>query len=232
MKTYSLFCLAILCLISCKKDSNLAVVGTVKGLKKGTLYLQKIEDTVLVNVDSLVVNGNPDFSFSTTIDEPQVLYLYLDKQDASVYDDRIRFFGEEGEIEIKTHLKNFEGYAKIKGSSNQQILEEFEKINDKFNNQNLDLLKSSFDASKSGDQDLILKYDDSITNLLKRRYLYTGNFAVSYKKKEVAPYLVVTQIPDATVTYLDTLYNSFSPDIKKSLYGKQLHELIQSRKAQ
>ena len=36
--------------VSCSsnKEENMTVQGTIKGLKKGTLYLQKMQDTVLV----------------------------------------------------------------------------------------------------------------------------------------------------------------------------------------
>ena len=35
------------------------VSGKIDGLRKGTLYLQKVLDSTLVDVDSLVINGNP-----------------------------------------------------------------------------------------------------------------------------------------------------------------------------
>jgi len=229
MRGFVFLFLSLLLVTSCSKQGNFTVSGTVKGLKKGTLYLQKIEDTALVNIDSLVVDGDPDFTFTTVLDEPQVLYLHLDKRDASGYDDRVLFFAEPGEMNITTSLKNFEGFAAVTGSENQMKWIQFQTINNKFNDKNLDLIKESFDAQKSGDQETILKYDDSLNNLLKRRYRYTGNFAITNKELPVAPYIVVTQIPDATITYLDTLYKSLPNKTQKSMYGKQLKELIKSR---
>ena len=43
------------------------VSGKVDGLRKGTLFLQKILDSTLVNVDSIVINGEPEFEFRTEI---------------------------------------------------------------------------------------------------------------------------------------------------------------------
>ncbi len=229
MRVFILSSLILMVVTSCSKQGNFTLTGTVKGLKKGTLYLQKIEDTALVNIDSLVVDGDPDFNFSTALDEPQVFYLHLDKKDASGYDDRILFFAEPGEMNITTSLKNFEGFAAITGSENQMKWIEFKSINTQFNDKNLDLIKESFVAQRSGDQDLILKYDDSLNNLLKRRYRYTGNFAITNKTLPVAPYIILTQIPDATVTYLDTLYKSLPQKTQKSMYGEQLKSLIKSR---
>jgi hypothetical protein len=217
-------------LFSCSRTADLKLTGTVKGLKKGTLYLQRLQDTILVTVDSLIVDGDPDFEFYADLKEPEVLYLHLDKVDASGYDDRIRFFAEPGEMNIITSLKNFESFAAITGSQNQVKMNEFLKMSIKFNSKNLDLLKASFDAQKSGDQEEIQKYDDSLQILLKSKYRYTGNFAATNKDLAVAPYLVITEIPDATIPYLDTLYGRFPKKIKSSKYGRELQKLIKFRK--
>jgi len=218
-------------LVACSESNNFTVSGTVKGLKKGTLYLQRIQDTALVNIDSMVVDGDPEFEFALTIDEPEVLYLHLDKVDASGYDDRILFFAEPGEMNITTSLKNFEGFAAVMGAENQMRWTEFQKMNQKFNDKNVDLIKGSYDAQVSGVQEDILKYDDSLQRLLTSKYRYTGQFASTHADLEMAPFLVLSQIPDANVTYLDTIYKRFPAKIKRSKYGKQLEKLIQKRKA-
>ena len=219
-------------MVSCSKTGNLTVTGTVKGLKKGTLYVQRVQDTMLVNLDSLVVDGDPEFEFILDIKEPEVYYLHLDKADESGYDDRIPFFAEAGIINITTSLKNFEGFAAVTGSENQMHWTQFKNMNKQFNDKNLDLIKGSFNARQRDDQEEILAYDDSLQQLLKRKYLYTGNFATTNKDLEIAPYLVMTQIPDATTPYLDTLYKTFPRKTRNSKYGKQLKKLIEERKKQ
>lgn len=228
MKKLVLISSLFITILSCSDSSNFTVTGTVKGLKKGTLYLQSLQDTSLVNVDSMVVDGNPDFTFKMDLKEPEVLYLYLDKADASGYDDRLPFFAEAGEMSITTTLKNFEGTATIIGSQNQLFWKEYQNMNQQFNDKNLDLLKGSFEARRDGKQESIKAYDDSIQSLIKRKYLYTGNFANVHKNSEIAPYLLLTQIPDASTSYLDTLYNRFPKNIKQSKYGKELKNIVES----
>ena len=218
-------------IVSCSESKNFTVSGTVKGLKKGTLYLQRIQDTVLSNIDSLVVDGDPEFEFSLNLEEPEVLYLHLNKVDASGYDDRIMFFAEPGEMNITTSLKNFEGFAAVIGAENQMRWTEFQKMNQKFNDKNLDLIKGSYEAQISGEQDDILRYDDSLQRLLTSKYRYTGQFASTNAELEMAPFLILSQIPDANITYLDTLYSRFPNKIKRSKYGKQLKKLIEERKS-
>lgn len=83
------------CTQNTPRGDEMMVTGTIKGLRKGTLYLQKIKDTVLVNLDSVTIDGNPDFTLTTSLKSPEVHYLYLDKEDADTLNDRILFFGEK-----------------------------------------------------------------------------------------------------------------------------------------
>lgn len=230
MRRIFAFILCTCILTACSETKNFKVSGSIKGLKKGTIYLQRIQDTILVNIDSLVVDGDPEFEFDLNLTEPEVLYLHLDKVDASGYDDRILFFAEPGEMNITTSLKNFEGFAAVIGSENQMKWTEFQKMNQKFNDKNLDLIKGSYEAQIAGEQEDILKYDDSLQRLLKTKYRYTGQFASTNSELEMAPFLILSQIPDANVTYLDTIYNRFPNKIRRSKYGKQLKKLIQERK--
>ena len=66
--------------------------------------------------------------------------------------------------------------------------------------------------------------------LLKRRYLYTANFALNNAKKEIGPYLALSEIPDANVKYLDTIAKAMTPEVAKSKYGKMLRDYIVERK--
>lgn len=212
------------------KESNLVVKGNIEGLKKGTLYLQKIEDTVLVNVDSVVIRGDSNFLLEDFISSPQMMYLYLDKVDNLDYDERIEFFAEEGEITINTTLKNFEVDAKVIGSANQEKLEEYRKMMRRFNDRNLELIQQNFEAQRDENEELLLATNEEYDRLLKRKYLYTVNFAVNNKNLELAPYLALSEVFDANIRYLDTIYNSMTPEIQKSRYGKELKDYLKERK--
>ena len=155
------------------ESKNLMIVkGKIEGLRKGKLFLQKIEDTLLITVDSIQISGTPLFELKTNIETAEIFYLYLDKEDGDSLNDRILFFGEKGVIEINTLLKTFESSAEITGSKNQELLQEYISFNRKFNDQNLDLTQKFYQAQiqKNNDQADSLQY--KIDNLLKRRYLY------------------------------------------------------------
>jgi len=226
---YLLFILTILILVSCSnKERDLTVKVNIKGLKKGIVFLKKVKDTVLVTVDSITINGNSEFELYSDIESPEVFFLYLNKNTGN--DDRILFFADKGITEIKTTLKNFVFDAKINGSKQQKTLEEYNSVLSRFNDQNLDLIKGRFEAQKEGDSSKLASIRKESDNLLKRKYLYTVNFALNNKDSEVAPYLALTEIYNAQIKYLDTINTSLTPEVKTSKYGKKLQLFIDNIK--
>ena len=232
MKKIALIFLVALVAACSSEQTNLVVQGKVQGLKKGTLYLQKIEDTTLITIDSVVVNGDESFLFETYIEDPQVLYLYLNKKDNSKFDDRVLFFAEPGEMALNTTLKNFETDVVVEGSENQKKLTQYREMMKRFNERNLELIKENLMAQKNQNSDSIEATVQEYENLIKRRYLYTVNFALNNKNLEIAPYLAISEVYDANIKYLDTIYNSLSPQVKDSRYGKNLQEFLKERKQQ
>ncbi len=233
MKHFSILILTLVLLVNCsapEKKGNVTVTGNIKGLKKGTLYLQRINDTMLVNVDSVIIDGNSEFLMKSTVSEPEIHLLYLDKKDGAQYNDRIDFFAEPGEIIITTSVNDFENDIKIIGGKNEMKFQEYKKMLKRFNERNLRLIKEDFEASKQKDEEKLIANDKAYKNLVKQKYLYTINFAIYNKKLEVAPYITLSEVYDANIKYLDTVAKSLSPKVKKSLYGKQLIEYIKERK--
>ena len=211
-------------------DNLMIVKGSVEGLRKGKLYLQKMQDTLLVSVDSTTVNGTPDFQFQTPIETDEVFYLYLDKEDGDSLNDRILFFGEKGEIQINTLLKTFESSAEITGSKNQELLQEYISFNRKFNDQNLDLMEDFYKAQIAQNKERTDSLQQKMDNLLKRRYLYTINFAANNTDKNIAPYLALTQVYDANLSLLDSIAIKMTPEVRASKYGKEFINYLEQRR--
>jgi hypothetical protein len=217
-------------IIGCSsRENTMTLNGEVRGLKKGTLLLQKIEDTVLVSVDSVTVDGSGVFSFSEEIDSPEIYYLYLRLKDGTLRDDRITFFGEPSEITIITNLKNFGTNPKISGSTNQDKLSEYKRLIDRYNDKNLELIREQMESDQTNDSvQAVLQTKQN--NIVKGKYLATVNFALNHPDYEVSPYLLLSEVFDANIKYLDTVYKALTPKIKDSKYGKQLESFIVKRK--
>lgn len=231
MKKIALLYLSGIVLTSCTKiESNqtLEISGRVEDLKKGTIYIQKFGDSTLVNIDTIQINGNPDFQVQLNVKEPEMLQLILDRGATHSKDDQLPFFAEPGHIRIITSLDAFSS-GKITGSSNQKIYEEFKTINSRFTDQDLALIQMGFNAYKNKNQKQLDSIRLAQKEVLKRRYLYTVNFALNHRNREVAPYVVLTEIPNVGLKYLDTIQKSLPEKIKQSLYGKKMMELYKAR---
>ncbi|MBC8770354.1 DUF4369 domain-containing protein [Arenibacter sp. BSSL-BM3] len=232
MKKILMVAVLAIVVISCggSTENTMTVTGNVKGLKKGTLYLQHIADTTLITVDSLVVDGDGNFSFTTELESPELFYLYLDKKDNNSINDRITFFGEPGNITIKTNWNTFDLNAKIEGSKSDEKLKEYLEVMSKFNTRNLEYVRMSMDPKTQNDSTVL----DSLQNLtdknVKRGYLYAINFALNNADSYVAPYIAVKEVADANIKYLDSINNSLSPEVAKSKYGQELKEHIEVAK--
>jgi hypothetical protein len=213
----------ILFACSSEKDGDMVVEGNIKGLKKGTLYLQKINDTAVVSVDSVAVFGDGNFRVTDNVISPEIYYLTFKGNTA---DKRILFFGNKGTITINDNMDTFGFDPEIIGSENQLVFNKFLKINDQFKNQRLQFIKKEFDAAKSKNSDSIDKVKTDFKRMIRRKYLFTANFALTNSDSEAAPYIALTELYDANIKLLDTINKALSVKVRKSKYGKRLDTYV------
>lgn len=233
MKNLILTALTIILLISCTGETKntMTVTGNVKGLKKGTLYLQYIPDTVLVTLDSLKVEGDGNFTFKRELESPEIFYLYLKKKDNNDINDRITFFGEPGNIIINTSWNTFDIGATIEGSMSQKKLEEYNKVISRFSKKSLEFIQARYDEKYRSDSlavDSIEKLSDQ--NVL-REYMYSLNFAMNNPDSYVAPYVALGNARHTNVKFLDSVYQKLVPEVAGSKYGRELKKYIEETRA-
>lgn len=235
MKKSIIAFLSLVLLYACNKQestTNLQLTGTIKGLKKGTLYIQRVVDTSLVAIDTIIIDGASTFETNLQLDSPEMLYLFLDRGVTNSMDNNILFFAEPGKINIDTNLESYIVSAKITGSKNQEKYEEYQKINSRFRDENLDMIEERFNAIKSNNSKIIDSLASKQNNNTKRKYLFATNFAINNREYEVAPYIALSEIYDINLKYLDTIQKSMSPKVAKSLYGKKLTDYVAKIKKQ
>lgn len=235
MKKIVLAIVAVFTLIACNKeidaDANVHITGDVKGLSQGKLYLQKIQDSALVIIDSIVINGDSKFESHIKLDSPEMLYLFLDRGQTNSIDNSLPFFAEPGNIKIETTLKEFFAAAKITGSKNHDLWMKFDSINKRFNEENLVLIEKRLKNEMKPNPATADSIEQAYQKLLKRKYRFTAHFAVTNGSKEIAPYLALSEIANINTPYLDTIQKSMTPEVAKSKYGKMLNEYVKERKA-
>lgn len=233
MKNSIIAFVTLLLLVSCNKNeskTNLHITGNIKGLKEGTLYIQRYVEPSLVAIDSIKIDGNSNFESNIDLKSPEMLYLFLDRGVTNSLDNNIMFFAEPGTINIDTNLDTYLSSAKITGSKNHELYEEYRKINARFTDENLTLIEQKFKAIKRKNTKAIDSISILQDNNVKRKYLYATNFAVNNKDHEVSPYIALAEIYDINIKYLDTIQKSMTPKVAKSLYGEKLTKYVNTIK--
>ena len=217
---------------SCGKDENTMTLTTeINGLRKGTILLKKRTDSTAVVIDSIVVNGNDErFVFETSLPEPELHYLQLDKLDGRLTNDLLPFFAEKGIIEIHTTLEKFGVNYSVKGSKNHDLLEHYKKLMQPIQDRNLELIAETFRAEAAKDSAKVKELVAKSKSLQRNKYYRAVQFAINNKDHEIAAYIASTDIGDATTKLLDTINKSLSKPVKNSRYGKKLQALIDQNK--
>jgi len=204
----------------------MTVKVNVENFKKGNVYLQKISDSALINIDSIFIKKNESIILKYNIDSPELFYLNLDVSDI---DNRIEFFGEKGEINIDTSLEKFNSDFKISGSSIDSLYRDYLSVIKKFNNQKLDLIQLSFNLTKTELDDSLIKVQNQIKSLDKRQYLYNLNYTVSNGNSFISPLVAINEFSESGKIVLDTIKNSMSKKVLESKYGKIFSDIVKNK---
>jgi hypothetical protein len=227
------YALAVLFLLNAcsekKQSKNLLITGNIEGFKKGTIYIQRLQDTLLINLDSVEINGDSKFISEIDIDSPEMLYLSINRGQSKSLDNNLPFFAEQGKMTIETSLNYFTSDAKITGSKNQDLYNEYKNVMAGFIDQDLQIIKKKYEALRDNKNQIIDFLNERQKKLKRRKYLYSTNFAVNHSDYEVAPYIGLSEIYDINLKYLDTITKSMTPKVAKSKYGKQLKVLLEER---
>lgn len=235
MKKYFIALVALTSILSCTKksdnvtDYNLIIKGNVDGLKQGKLYFQKEIDSALVTIDSVIVDGNSQFEKKFKLESPELMFLNIERRNSNNIDNSLVFFAEPGEINLKTTLEQFYYNAKITGSKNHDLYEQYRKIVSRFNNENTKLIALRVLAVKDNNTTRIDSIDNASKKLTAQRYLNVANFVKNHQDKEIAPLLIVDEIPNIAKPILDTITQKITPEVLNSKYGQQLQKLLKLR---
>ena len=212
---------------SCTKidnENHFSLSLEIEGLKKGIIYLEKISDSRMVVIDSVLYNGNKSIQFQGKIDEPEIMIISLTFENETD-PKRFPFFVEKSNIILKTRLKDFGFKVDSRGSKNDSIYRQYLEINKRFNNEKLDLISKSLDFQKSNNKDSISFYEAKLLNVNKRQFLHNANFAMRNSNYAIAPYIAITDLRESSAL-LDTIYKSLGSGIKNSKYALELKTLI------
>ena len=207
-------------------EPDMKVIVSVKELKKGTLFLEKVQDSLLIIIDSAQVAREEAVTLTADLDHAELLYLTLNKNGGNDEDNRIPFFGDYGTIEINTLLDRFATDAVVKGSDTHDLYNSYMRIVKRFNEEELDLIAQYFQFQKNNNLDSLAFLEKQSSQLTKRKILFTVNFAVNNGQSVLAPYLALTELNDIQPILLDTIAKSMTLEVASTNYGSLLSEYV------
>lgn len=231
MKKIVLFTAITAFVYACAEQSkgNTIVEGEIKGLKQGTLYIQKLENNQLITIDSAVVTKQSTFKTSFDLSEPEVLYLTLNRGTTISEDNYILFFAEKGKININSTLEQFSHDAVVSGSKSHTALKKYTDSKKQWLERKNNLIKDQLIASKNKQ----IHKADSLHKLLinneQRILLNAMHFGLKNPESVASAYITLTDVLPFSDKYLDTIYNSLTPEVKNHKYGKFLAEYLKQK---
>lgn len=207
-------------------EPDIKVIVSVKELKKGTLFLEKVQDSLLIIIDSAQVAREEAVTLTADLDHAELFYLTLNKNGGNDEDNRIPFFGDYGTIEINTLLDRFATDAVVKGSDTHDLYNSYMRIVKRFNEEELDLIAQYLQFQKNNNLDSLAFLEKQSSQLTKRKILFTVNFAVNNGQSVLAPYLALTELNDIQPSLLDTIAKSMTLEVASTKYGSLLSEYV------
>ncbi|GAA6764763.1 TlpA disulfide reductase family protein [Flavobacterium sp. CGRL1] len=224
----SLIVLALASVItSCSKKEGYTINGTIAGLDKGMVYLENTDEKGNKQIaDSAQIKEGGTFTFEGKVSEPLLYSLKLKGEDYGAF-----FLLENEDIKIEAK-KDSIFKAKISGAPQNDIYKsyydnEFKKI------QNIagPVYKLSDSLTQNGKVKLTAEQQTMMDKKWKDLAAFADDLTDKYIRKNKDKVGAALIINDRIVSYgtpeqVKMYYAVLSPEVQKSIYGKQLKEAI------
>jgi len=208
-------------LLSCtgKKGNQYNITGVVKGTKAEMVYLQKMDSTGWVTMDSAAVK-NGEFEFKGKVDFPDRWNLTIKGKEMA-----FPFFLENSDIKLVVHADST-GLLEVTGSSNQDL---FRKFNE--NNDSIQKLINAMDpmyakADSLRDTATMKKLDDKFNAFDKEMKKLIVDLAKNHPASPSGPWLIMRNSYRFELPELDSLLGVFDTTLSHSFYYKAVAKRV------
>ena len=236
MKKTLLLLALVLVLVSCKKlaDGEYEITGNVKGMKTGTVYLEKQSpmgmgtqpvDTVKIIDGKFVIKGKTK--------ETEISFIQIEKLQG-----KIPFILEGGEIEITVDKDSLfksktvgtysnDEFTKFNDESNK-IQKRLQKKVTEFQNKNMAIIN---EAQKNNDTLTMSKLRDEYEFIQKDITDYTFTYPKTHPKSFISVLIIQMMVNNPKYAKeIEPLYNSLDESLKKTKPGKSIKSGIDASK--
>jgi peroxiredoxin len=208
-------------LLSCtgKKGNQFKITGVVKGAEAGMVYLQKMDSTGWVTMDSATVK-NSEFEFRGKVDSPDRWNLTIKGKDAM-----FPFFLENSDIRLVVHADSA-GLIDVTGSANQDLFKIYIKNNDSIQKliNALDPIYAKADSLK--DTATIKKLDDQFKAHDKELKKLIVDLVKNHPASPAGPWLIMRNSYQFELPELDSLLVVFDSTLCHSFFYKAVAKRV------
>lgn len=214
-----------LAVFSCQRAKDeFSIKGSIAGVEKGKVYLQKIVDGSPKSIDSTNVEGGK-FAFKGKMETPDIRILKLNQHDYFA-----QFFVDNAEITVtakKDSLRN----TKVTGSPSQDIFQIYIKEYERMSKQGNDLQQKYQAAMSGGKADEAKKAEIDFKAMIEDMNVFTKNFVKEHNNSVVGAYIALLQLSNQIDgAELESITSKFPAEIGKSEYVIKLKELVDGMK--
>ncbi len=194
---------ALLALVSCSKPT-FDVKVELQNADGKMVYLQKFVDKKSTIIDSVLMQGNVA---NFTVEEGNPATYYSIRVEKVRYP--IGFFSENNDVTIVGDVKD-NSTIQITASYAQQLVNEYEAENRKFNNQLRELGKNYEIAAQANDEAAMEKIYDEYDQVEKNQTAYRNLFISKNYSSFVSPYILYNNRLNYELNELEDFVNHFN----------------------
>lgn len=194
---------ALLALVACSKPTfNVKV--ELQNAEGKMVYLQKFDNRKSTIIDSVLMQGNVA---NFTVEEGSPATYYSIRVEKVRYP--IGFFSENNDVTIVGDVKD-NSTIKITASYAQQLVNEYEAENRKFNNHLRELGKNYEIAAQANDEAAMEKIYDEYDQVEKNQTAYRNLFISKNYSSFVSPYILYNNRLNYELNELEDFVNHFN----------------------
>lgn len=194
---------ALLALVACSKPTfNVKV--ELQNAEGKMVYLQKFDNRKSTIIDSVLMQGNVA---NFTVEEGNPATYYSIRVEKVRYP--IGFFSENNDVTIVGDVKD-NSTIQITASYAQQLVNEYEAENRKFNNQLRELGKNYEIAAQANDEAAMEKIYDEYDQVEKNQTAYRNLFISKNYSSFVSPYILYNNRLNYELHELEDFVNHFN----------------------
>jgi Peroxiredoxin len=224
MRSFLAILVFALAAFSCQSAKDeYSIKGSIDGLDKGKVYLQKIVNGQPKTVDSTDISGGK-FSFKGKVEVPDFRVLRLNDREYFA-----QFFLDNANISVAVKKDSLNA-TKITGSPTNDVFKAYVTEMDKMSKEVAALQGKYQSAMASNDQEAGNKAKIDYQALVDNNKVFTKNFIKEHTSSVVSAFILLQFAAQLESNEVEEMVGKFAPEIGKSEYVTQLKEYVNEQK--